>query len=147
MKRVNNIHKENEIFARKLIKIPHKPYSLLLESKFFKDEGAAEAKAGPSVPSTAKCEEAAVLVDIVNNSTSTPLSPLSTLSSPLEEPEETDVLLRNGAVSPEVTTPLHCNGADGDLSWGFLLFAVFFIGIGGPVFYIWYFWGHLEKVS
>lgn len=147
MKRVNNIHKDNEIFARKIVKIPHKPYSLLLESKFFRAEDAGDAAGPSSSGSKSRTEdEASVLVDIVNNSTSSPLSPLSTQSpaSPMEEPDETEVLIRTGSITPDIS-PLHCSGADGDMSWRFLLLVVIFIGIGGPAIYIWYFWGHLEK--
>jgi len=158
LKRVNNIHKDNEIFARNIIKIPHKPYSLLLESDFFKSEESdlagpstssdASPLSGPSTssPPAASRDEAAIIVDLVNSSGAAPSILLSEPTTPQDDDgDETDVLLLDG--SPVKVTPLHCNGADGDLSWGFLLTAVLCIGIGGPAAYVWYFWCRLEKCS
>lgn len=149
LKRVNNIHKENEIYARKVIKVPSNPLSLLLEKEYF-----------PETPSnsinndiiTESLPESSDIVETVNNSRIT-VSPNDEeqgkyLFSPVktDEGDEESVSLLTTTIEPGTNDVISCNGADWGISWPILIFLTIVVGVGGPVLYIfWFLLGKSEK--
>lgn len=150
LKRINNIHKENEIYARTVIKVPSNPLSLLLEKEYF-----PESSINSDVPAEPIQDTSDSIIETINNSN---VNPRIHDESPQEEehhqnkhsylPLKTDeedesVSLLNTTIEPGTNDVITCNGADWGISWPILIFLTIVVGVGGPVLYI--FWVILSK--
>lgn len=153
MKRINNIHKENEIYARKNIKVPSNPLSLLLEKEYFLEpEKSPEKFDQPN--EQLNCD---IIVEAVNNS-SVSKSCHETFTEPEQEKhaysliptEETQesVALLSTTVEHKPNDVMSCSGADWGMSWLSLLCITLILGVGGPFIYVfWFLWGKKEKTE
>ena len=151
MKRVNNIHKDNEIYARKVIKVPSNTLSILLEKDYFTEEKNTNEKSLTTAPNSDKCD---IIVETVNNSLvaknpiENNLEEKNTLSpnSEIDETQES-VSLLNTTIEHK-TNDLSCSGADWGMSWHTLLCVTLVLGLGGPFIYVfWLFWGKKVKTT
>ncbi|XP_043467762.1 lysM and putative peptidoglycan-binding domain-containing protein 3 isoform X1 [Leptopilina heterotoma] len=144
IKRVNNIHKENEIFARQVIKVPVQPFSLLTEN--LNNEEIKE----PEKSSTSKEEQ-------ILNLITTPLKVVSNseinniiLNSVIEPISQTDINeeenINSTLLSPSerkisqehrVNRTFKCSGADWGFRWFHVIGISLLIWIGVPI-YIFY---------
>ncbi|KAK6643154.1 hypothetical protein RUM43_004657 [Polyplax serrata] len=150
LKRINNIHKDNEIFARKVIKVPANPLSILLERDYF-------AQRDPEIdsPPQGECD---VIVETINNSNSVTLNnvPKNNQSEQekrefppavSEEAQEYAALL-NTTVEHKTSDVMSCSGADWGIPWHVLLLVTIVLGLGGPFIYVfWLFWGRKAKAA
>lgn len=159
LKRINSIHKDNEIYARKIIKVPSNPLSLLLEKEYFSKSDNNEAATGPaSVESASQpCQSNYdSIVETVNSSNFNPRTSdviaqeeecdgSCASKSEKESPDESVFLL--GAVAEEKRSDvMSCNGADWGISWHMLILITLLLGVGGPVLYVfWFLWGKSHK--
>lgn len=164
LKRINNIHKDNEIFAHRTIKVPVKPFSLLTESLNQTDDLEQRGQVGDLVtiddpPSTSREEQ---IINLITTPI-VPLSPrpeLSTMlnllsesstiqkvdsSETLEEGENVQ-LLPSEEIKPEqrVTDTFRCSGADWGLSWPQLVGCSLLLGFAGPLIIL-YITGYSSK--
>ncbi|XP_076235583.1 lysM and putative peptidoglycan-binding domain-containing protein 3 [Calliopsis andreniformis] len=159
LKRINKIHKENEIHARRFIKVPVQPFSLLTETLEQIQSGQSQSEV--SIPATneeASSIQKDPLLDIMKNPIVTELpkaeinaiilnsvcEPLSSYNSSnfLELPNsEGDLLLtstESNSNSAHLTDTFKCSGDDCGLSWTQLLGFSLLLGFAGPIIYILY---------
>ncbi|KZC06292.1 PREDICTED: lysM and putative peptidoglycan-binding domain-containing protein 3 [Dufourea novaeangliae] len=161
LKRINKIHKENEIHARRFIKVPIQPFSLLTETL---GESQIEPAGRSEVSISAPDEEATststknALLDvtknpivteppkteinaIILNSVCEPLS-LYNSSNSLEIANiDSDPLLTSidcNSSNTHLTDIFKCSGDDCGLSWRELLGFSLLLGFAGPILYILY---------
>lgn len=159
LKRINKIHKENEIHARHFIKVPVQPFSLLTE-RLESTQNASQENNEVSIvttevptTSTGKTEQSHDLIKtptapepsnaeintIILNSVCEPLSMYSSTNS-LEIPStECDNLLtstESNTSDPHLTDKFKCSGDDCGLSWTQLLGFSLLLGFAGPIIYI-----------
>lgn len=149
MKRANNIHKDNEIHARKVIKIPSNSFSLLLEREYFTGTENSDKQDVSQEPPE---EEHNIIIETINNSSCNPRNcdknaPEEETNSKYlftaiktEEQQESVSLLTTSTEPRTNRQPdvMSCNGADWGISWPTLLIVTLSLGIIGPVF--WLFW-------
>ncbi|XP_015112156.1 lysM and putative peptidoglycan-binding domain-containing protein 3 [Diachasma alloeum] len=154
LKRINNIHKENEIFARRVIKVPVPPFSIFTENNDTSDNlidiNPPENNENES-PNVKREEEIINLISTptVVPSTSTDINSVilnsvcEPLASGIEQENccdgEDDTLLRertNATAESRVVDTFKCSGADWGLSWIHLLAFSLLLGCAGPVIYI-----------
>ncbi|XP_014205221.1 lysM and putative peptidoglycan-binding domain-containing protein 3 [Copidosoma floridanum] len=156
LKRINNIHKENEIHAHRSIKVPVKAYSLLTETvgqnneilmdndqpTVFKQPGLTILGDNQST-SLIGSSSAVEINNIILNSLVEPLNQLENESSQClqEAEEETDQLIATG-FSPKnnknFVNTFKCSGADWGLSWFQLVCFSLLLGFAGPIIYVLY---------
>ena len=166
MKRINNIHKENEIFAHRYIKVPVQPFSIFTEtlvdyegastsgendvisgqqsqSSASRDEQLINLIAMPIVPPTVP--QTRDINDIILNSVCESLTKsVNCESTSIAEESETEQLLSSNEVDqistsqPTTIDSFKCSGADWGLSWGHLLGVSLLLGFAGPLIYILY---------
>lgn len=162
MKRINHIHKDNEIFARRTIKVPITPYSVLTEL-IPTQQTEPVASTSSQTPNTSqelihnnnyngnsKSEQreddcAIDCNEIVLNSTLSPAVIPYTDIEPAElASEDTQLLPNKEKVSVEavVVKQLTSQGADFGLKWFHLLCFVLVLGVAAPLIYVMFF---LEK--
>ncbi|XP_076657093.1 lysM and putative peptidoglycan-binding domain-containing protein 3 [Halictus rubicundus] len=159
LKRINKIHKENEIYARRFIKVPVKPFSLLTENLTETQTG----QANPCNVSIAADEEARTststqdpLVNIINtpvitqspkaeinaiilNSVCEPLSTYNNSNNLEIVSADTDQLLassESNSNDARLTDTFKCSGDDCGLSWTHLLGFSLFLCLAGPILYL-----------
>ncbi|XP_011305229.1 lysM and putative peptidoglycan-binding domain-containing protein 3 [Fopius arisanus] len=154
LKRINNIHKENEIFARRVMKVPVQPFSIFTETNTTSDDlinlNPPENNENES-PNAKREEEIINLIATPTVVPSTSADINSVILNSVCEPStsgndqehisdgEGDKLLRDHP-SPETTESrvvdtFKCSGADWGLSWIHVLSFSLLLGIGGPIFY------------
>ncbi|XP_012275549.1 lysM and putative peptidoglycan-binding domain-containing protein 3 isoform X2 [Orussus abietinus] len=165
LKRINKIHKENEIYAHRLIKVPVQPFSILTETlsqnpnttenKVVKDdednrtseqreEQIINLLASPATPSTSRMGFNNIndINDIILNSTCEPLSLFTNGSLEMAEETENDRLLERDHSTTtgqsRIVDTFKCSGADWGLSWAQLLGVSLLLGFAGPIIYILY---------
>lgn len=158
MKRINNIHKDNEIHAHCLIKVPVQPYSLLTETIHQKDltstncdklidEHTEEAFPENNVNyvnfPNSKTSSSIEINNIILNSTIEPLLQFNSETSEILEETETDQLIysveNSGKNSDNyVVSTFKCSGADWGLSWFQIICLFLLLGFAGPIIYILY---------
>ncbi|XP_031833503.1 lysM and putative peptidoglycan-binding domain-containing protein 3 [Nomia melanderi] len=161
IKRINKIHKENEIHARRFIKIPVQPFSLLTETV----EEIQSEQAGSSEVSMSTANEEVISTSIQNpllnimknpvvtqlpkaeinaiilNSVCEPLSSYNNSNSLEIVSAESDQLLTStdsNSNGTHVTDTFKCSGDDCGLSWTQLLGFSLLLGFAGPIIYILY---------
>lgn len=167
LKRINKIHKENEIYALRIVKIPIKPGSFIIEKlqtenvkhNLKDDSQTAEIHspqsendlslkftAGSITPPLPPCEEKLKIFDskqLFSNALSH-LNKQSTnciLKSDVQLSDEGSDLneLTEIPVAVQDTSSLwRCNGDDCGLSWKPLLLFILSLGLAGPLLYIIY---------
>lgn len=157
MKRINNIHKDNEIHAHRLIKVPVQPYSLLTEpaeqKNLIHENGQPHLSANQSettvqnlvdLENLCKLNASSSAVEIntiILNSTIQPL--FNDESSEYTNETETDQLIfspENGTTKSNdyVVNTFTCSGADWGLSWFQLICFFLLLGFAGPIIYVLY---------
>ncbi|CAG9860394.1 unnamed protein product [Phyllotreta striolata] len=164
LKRINNFLNENEIFAKRVIKVPHRPFTSALASVHI---------SGDSSPDVNEAVSTSNLIDI--ESLSSKLT--ETLNTPKEEnqvneiifnsqiipnqvsvtnprvpeascDERTNLLVEDVGTSTEsdpVISLISCNGADADISWKVLLACIVIVIVALPVVYVFYIAEHPES--
>lgn len=149
IKRVNNIHKDNEIFARPVIKVPVQPFSFLTEN-LNNIQNNETNNIETEKPSTSK-------EDQILNLIATPLKVVTNseinniiLNSVIEPISQTDineeVSSNSSLLSPSereinqervLNRTFSCSGADWGLTWFHVIGISLLIWIGVPI-YIFY---------
>ncbi|OAD56093.1 LysM and putative peptidoglycan-binding domain-containing protein 4 [Eufriesea mexicana] len=161
LKRINKIHKENEIHARRFIKVPIQPFSLLTET--LEENQNAQADGNEvSISTPGEEPENAPIKDpllnvmknpvvielpkaeintIILNSVCEPLSSYNSNNSLETANSECDQLLTSAESNTEklhLTDTFRCSGDDCGLSWTQLLGFSLLLGFAGPIIYILY---------
>lgn len=157
LKRLNNIHKENEIFARRYIKVPDRPFSAAL---------AAVHISGTSSPNNENSDPLKKEVDIetlnkklsfnqaVEPEVNNIIFNSNLYAKPCDNPEldndideESHLLGEQHSVVTDdvVVTKLSCSGADCDISWIALIVCVVIVIFALPVIYVVYIAEHFEE--
>lgn len=158
LKRINHIHKDNEIFARRTIKVPVTPYSVLTElipvhhpeptpstssrtpnslQELLQNNEISESDKIIPTP-----EESELSVDcntVVMNSTIAPsVIPYTDVEPPEKVTEDTCLLPNNQKISVEavVVKELTSHGADFGLKWFHLVCFMLILGVVVPLVYI-----------
>ena len=156
LKRINNIHRDNEIFARRTIKIPMKIFTNNLvdvhtrSSKFFKQADPCTS----STTVTASINTNVAISDFsyvpVQKSTSEAISSAVCGSKNRTVLEDEDVnnlgencsasslLIQKESKPGEKSSVYNCNGADWGISWLQLLICSLLLGFAGPILYVIY---------
>ncbi|KAJ8947806.1 hypothetical protein NQ314_008549 [Rhamnusium bicolor] len=163
LKRLNNIDKENEIFAKRLIKVPHRPFTMALagihisgasspnashESSISNlidiDSVSSKLSDNVSVPNGKKDEVNEI---IFNSHIQKPCDRLSE-ESVEENYEEVHLLPQRERELPEaetVVSGLNCSGADGDISWIALIVCIVVVIFAIPLIYVFYIAEHPDQ--
>ncbi|KAG6456523.1 hypothetical protein O3G_MSEX009776 [Manduca sexta] len=154
LKRINHIHKDNEIFARRTIKVPVTPYSVLTElipvaqnepvpSTSSEIPNSIQELIHNGVPQTnvSQTQDDHCAIDcnaVVMNSTVTPAVIPYTDAEPIEQFTEDTQLLPKEKIPVEavVVKEFTSHGADFGLKWFHLLGLVVILGIIVPILYI-----------
>ncbi|XP_044745396.1 lysM and putative peptidoglycan-binding domain-containing protein 3 isoform X2 [Coccinella septempunctata] len=156
IKRLNNIHKENEIYARNTIKVPVKPFSEALAPVHISGSTTPENKLidieSPKInviDLNLKIEEKSAtpkpeVNEIIFNSQIAQKSTDANLDE-VDVIDDEQVQLLPTKSSDFVGTLLNCNGTDGDISFvGLIIFIVVLI-FAVPLIYVFYIAEHLEN--
>ncbi|XP_043792184.1 lysM and putative peptidoglycan-binding domain-containing protein 3 isoform X2 [Apis laboriosa] len=160
--RINKIHKENEIHARRFIKVPIQPFSLLTETLEHDQKNNQLDRREVSISTPDEKTENIVMADpllnviknpvvielpkaeintIILNSVCEPLSSYNNSNSLEIINSECDQLLtstENNTKNPHLTETFRCSGDDCGLSWTQLLGFSLLLGFAGPIIYILY---------
>lgn len=159
LKRINHIHKDNEIFARRTIKVPVTPYSVLTE--IIPNSNTPEPSTSKHAPTLLTMENLMVNpvqnriqkkeneekdVDfeidcnaVVLNSTLAPsVIPYTDVDTNEAVSEDTQLLPNKERESVEtvVVTQLTSQGADFGLKWFHLLCFILLLGVIAPILYV-----------
>jgi len=166
LKRVNKIEKEYEIHARKIIKVPVTPHSLLLENlPIVHKSGQSSPKHGQTdkpefdeklLVAAASLSSEPTINDIILN---TPIASnhfvdrpttILTHSNSIEHPLLGDESSEYNTIGSSRSRPhsisgqnmdlrdLTCNGSDCDISWIFLLICILVLCFAIPLIYVFY---------
>ncbi|KAF7997497.1 hypothetical protein HCN44_006068 [Aphidius gifuensis] len=161
LKRINNIHRENEIFARRTIKVPVQPYSFLTETNAT-DLLGIDDKAPELLEKNDNLSNDQEIMNMKDNQTTLFSKPnddinsviLNSICEPLtatlschddveddaNDEEDDQLLLLSSSTDSNVTNDLlfSCSGADWGLSWRQLIVVSLLLSFAGPVIYILY---------
>ncbi|KAF5301366.1 hypothetical protein FQA39_LY10764 [Lamprigera yunnana] len=164
LKRLNNIHRENEIFAKKTIKVPARPFSFGLASVHM--SGSNSPKDDPVIdcvdiqmlqlrlnkellvnPSNDNFDNVEIN-DIIFNSNVKPVTRTcdSMEATPIDEiygNEEIRLLPVAHPVEDIVVSKLSCS--DSDISWVTLIVCVVVVIVAAPLIYVFYIAEHPEQ--
>ncbi|CAD6208229.1 GSCOCG00010481001-RA-CDS [Cotesia congregata] len=163
LKRINSIHKENEIFARRTLKVPIQPFSILTETEKLIDIEDEPAALHPSTSnaqliinlpksdSTLKGFVSKDESDINTLILNSVCEPVNKFTGPdLDIDDECNELLPGGSrdSTPEaqVINSLRCSGADWGLSFLHLLLLILLLAIVLPIIYIFYIAEHPQHI-
>ncbi|KAK2589230.1 hypothetical protein KPH14_002032 [Odynerus spinipes] len=167
LKRINKIHKENEIYARRFIKVPVQPFSILTESldqvpdvseekldTIIRSESGTNTRVQPlinlvdvPVPTNLPNTE---INSIILNSVCEPLALYKSNNLPEVSYTECDQLLsstENEVVESHLMDTFKCSGDDCGLSWAQLLGVSLLLGFAGPIIYILYITEYSTKTN
>ncbi|GBP22678.1 LysM and putative peptidoglycan-binding domain-containing protein 3 [Eumeta japonica] len=151
LKRINQIHKDNEIFARRTIKVPVTAYSVLTE--LMPTEQNSDPLP-PAVNQTPLDSNDQIIVENINedsfsidcNATILNSTVAPSIVPYVDEPsdavtEDTKLLPSNQRIAVEnvVVKELTSHGADLGLKWYHLVVCMLLLGVIGPVIYIMFF--------
>lgn len=142
LKRINNIHKENEIFARRSLKVPVQPFSIFTETNNEPESIASTSNNEQVINVLLNPISHTSTADINNVILNSVCEPISTdnVCTNIHDNDESEELLRSSDrdSTPEgrVVDSFRCSGADWGLSWAHLLGLSIFLGIVLPVIYI-----------
>ncbi|KAI4500275.1 hypothetical protein M0802_004692 [Mischocyttarus mexicanus] len=168
LKRINKIHKENEIYARRFIKVPIQPFSILTEG-LDQTLRVSEEKLDDNIvqPESETVTRVQSLINLVNVSvpidhTKTEINniilnsvcePLATYkSNNIPETSQTEYAQLLNSIESEATEShfmdtFKCSGDDCGLSWTQLLGVSLLLGFAGPILYILYITEYSSKTN
>ncbi|KAG5874287.1 hypothetical protein JTB14_005718 [Gonioctena quinquepunctata] len=160
LKRINLIQNDNEIFAKRYIKVPHRPFTMALAG-IHVNGGSSQDLTEPSTSKlididsvNTKLEKEVfnvpngkenVVNEIIFNSQITHI-PNERLTEEVANEscdERVNLLPHNGRLLPKtdvVISRLSCNGADGDIPWKILLVCIIIFIFAIPLIYILIHW-------
>ncbi|KAB0802371.1 hypothetical protein PPYR_04557 [Photinus pyralis] len=165
LKRLNNIHRENEIFAKNTIKVPARPFSVALASVH--TSGTSSPKEQSEVtgidtdilslklsrellntPKQSSDINSSVEVNsVIFNSNVKPINKVCD-NSPLTEVhlhEEVRLLPPKKSLNTTVLNRLSCDGADAGISWIALIICIVIVIVAAPLIYVLYIAEHPEQ--
>ncbi|CAH1116694.1 unnamed protein product [Phaedon cochleariae] len=166
LKRLNNIHNENEIFARRTIKVPYRPFTLALADVHISGDHSPESVGEPSTSQLIDIESLNTkLSDSLPRNESRNLevndiifnSQISQKSNNVNTEQECTGNCEEQEVSllPQVDVPLQkadltasrlsCNGADADISWIALILCIVIVIFAIPLIYVFYIAEHPDQ--
>lgn len=152
MKRLNNIHKENEIFARITIKVPHRPFSEALAgvhqsgtsspteprtSKLI-DIDSLESKLDDSKENISEVNQIIFNSNIITKETRRTIDNSRYLST-----QENIYHLPHRPTSDPISK-LSCSGSDWDISYPALIVCIVLVIFAIPLIYVFYIAEHPE---
>ncbi|XP_057655099.1 lysM and putative peptidoglycan-binding domain-containing protein 3 [Diorhabda carinulata] len=164
LKRINNIHNENEIFAKIVIKVPHRPFTSALASVHVSGNSSPDLINVPSTSNLIDVDSVSLKLtesiatqkndevnEIIFNSQiaqkpTERLNPEET--EEVDDSEKTHLLpqIANNVIETDpVISVLNCNGVDGGISWKLLIVFIFILIVALPLIYIFYIAEHLEE--
>lgn len=143
LKRINHIHKDNEIFARRTLKVPVTPFSILTEMVPSPSEPAPSTS---NVPASSlnnnvegKGDFAIDCNEVVMNSTLSP-TVIPYTDTDVNDPisEDTQLLPNKEKVTVEavVVKQLTSQGADFGIKWYHLVCLLLVLGFVVPLWYV-----------
>ncbi|KAI4487468.1 PREDICTED: lysM and putative peptidoglycan-binding domain-containing protein 4 [Polistes canadensis] len=168
LKRINKIHKENEIYARRHIKVPIQPFSILTESldqtsrvsEETLDNNTAQSESDTitRVQPLINLVNVSVPIDlpkteinnIILNSVCEPLATYKSNNIPETSHTEYDQLLNSTeseVIESHFVDTYKCSGDDCGLSWTQLLGVSLLLGFAGPIIYILYITEYSSKTN
>ncbi|XP_063907999.1 lysM and putative peptidoglycan-binding domain-containing protein 3 [Zophobas morio] len=147
LKRLNNIHKENEIFAKRTIKVPHHPISQALAGVH------VSGRSSPSFASTSSQVDTDRLTSSLKETEVNQIifnSNLSQKGAAVEEEEDDDDdeevhLLPHSDMTEPIASRLNCSGVDGDISLKALILCIVILIFAVPIVYVFYVAEHPEQ--
>ncbi|CAH1966990.1 unnamed protein product [Acanthoscelides obtectus] len=154
LKRLNNIHKENEIFARTTIRVPHRPFAMALAGV----HSSGTTSPIKDLPSSSKIVDItslnsrlkdSILIpqngknvnEIIFNSNIVQKPSCERLEEVGEELNEEACLLqpqREMLLAEPVVSKLNCNGADCGISWVALIICIVILIFAVPLILLFY---------
>lgn len=162
LKRLNNIHKDNEIFAHRTIKVPSRLFSQPLAAIHTSGSNSPE-KPTDSVSIITKevltKKLSSTLLHIPNISDSTDFNNVIfnsniVSSKPCDIPnnivneipdEEIRLLPHEPAVQEHIVSKMSCSGADADIHWIALIVCIIVVIVLIPLIYVLYIAEHPEQ--
>ncbi|CAG9765957.1 unnamed protein product [Ceutorhynchus assimilis] len=155
LKRLNNIHKENEIYARRTIKVPHRPFTEALATVH---SGSTTSPIEMTEPSTSKLididmletkltqQQSVVNQIIFNSNFSNKTSDRMEDSTVLDSNEDVSLLpeYMHLPQSDPIISRLSCNGSDWDISFPALIVCIVLVIFAVPIIYVFYIAEHPE---
>lgn len=160
MKRLNNIHKENEIYARRSIKVPSKPFCAALAGIHSNGNNSPEKSEDTDNIVTKEVltkKLSSTLLNLPSTSIETDFNkvifnsniiskPCDNIDNTLDETHDEEVrLLPQEFIIPEPTVSKYsCSGADADISWITLIVCIVVVIFVVPLIYILYIAEHPE---
>ncbi|XP_019870145.2 lysM and putative peptidoglycan-binding domain-containing protein 3 isoform X2 [Aethina tumida] len=166
LKRLNNIHKDNEIYAKTSIKVPYKPFSMALAGVHVSGKSSPNENTDPSVTNLISFDEFHIKlqenlevipkkesesdVNKIIFNTNLKHAPVQVITDDfcIEHSEEEINLLPQVEELPTadpVISKLNCSGADGDISWIALIVCIGVVIVAIPLIYVFYIAEHPEK--
>ncbi|KAK5647439.1 hypothetical protein RI129_002331 [Pyrocoelia pectoralis] len=164
LKRLNNIHRENEIFAKNIIKVPARPFSFSLacvhtsgtSSPKEETDGAGIdtdilnlqlSRELLNIPKSSVKNGTVVVNDIIFNSSVKPIDK-NCDNSPITEVhlhEEVRLLPQSVPTDETILSKLTCSGADAGISWIALIVCVIILIVAFPLIYVLYIAEHPDQ--
>lgn len=161
LKRLNNIHRENEIYAKRTIKVPNRPFSTALAGVHISGTSSPEENAALkkdidvnsinsklnvtllNIPSNSAGNETDFNNIIFNSSISAKICDNSDVAEDASDEEVTllPTVAHEVVEEPEVTA-LSCSGADGDIPWIALIVCIVILVFAVPLIYVLYIYEH-----
>jgi hypothetical protein len=143
LKRLNNIHKENEIFAKRTIRVPHHPITLALAGVH------VSGRSSPNDPTTSTQVDTSKLTtslqetevnQIIFNSNIAQKSPGAERDEDSQDDNDEEIHLL-----PVPMADVTWSGADGDISLKALILCIVIIIFAVPLIYVFYIAEHPEQ--
>ncbi|KAL1513646.1 hypothetical protein ABEB36_003034 [Hypothenemus hampei] len=157
LKRLNNIHKENEIFARRKVKVPHRPFSEALVSIHVNE---TDSSIGLDGSSTSKLVDTNVIgfklesTEIKqNNEVNRIIFNSNVKGKSIEKQDDEIIFGEDVCLLPEqsdtpklepIISRLSCNGSDWDISYPALIVCIVLVIFAVPLIYVFYIAEHPE---
>lgn len=148
LKRLNNIHKENEIFAKAVIKVPSHPISMALAGVH--SSGSSSPNRQQSATVTVDSQKVATSLqeaevnEIIFNSNIVRQNTSSIIqsNSDFDDDDETVNLLPGNNSVRDRPPIITFSGTDGDLSPKALIICIVVLIVLIPLFYVFYIYEH-----
>ncbi|XP_023024661.1 lysM and putative peptidoglycan-binding domain-containing protein 3 [Leptinotarsa decemlineata] len=156
LKRINSIQNDNEIFAKRIIKVPYRPFTMALAGVHVSGRSSPDAVQ----PSTSKLvdidsvntklnQEISEVNEIIFNSQITHKIVERHVEDVCEEDcdDQVNLLPQNERTLPEndVFSKLNCNGADAGISWKILIICIVIVVLALPLIYVFYIAEHPDE--
>ncbi|KAK9886593.1 hypothetical protein WA026_017519 [Henosepilachna vigintioctopunctata] len=155
IKRLNNIHKENEIYARNSIKVPHKPFSEALAPVHISGSTTPENKLIDIEIPTINAKDLSSKIEKSSSSNSNEvneiifnsqiaLKPIN-ISEEQEIGDDEEVNLLPSKPDQTIISKLSCSGVDGDISLIGLVLCIVVLIFAAPLIYVFYIAENMEE--